>query len=168
MSVRPAPVPFQKVVPMPAFSLSQLRSYSQRYFQHEDFMEDSEPLYTANADSTSFQYPQQFMVYNRSALKHPVGSITYRATIDLKDEKIRFTTDSVYFLPYVRNRYSRYVPENSPPMPLSEWQQQWSGKQGERFQTQIETKLEEHLQAFVVYVQEQKETQVNAKKLENW
>jgi hypothetical protein len=168
MSARISEALFQRVVPMAAFSLSELKTYSKQHFQNEDFTSVEDATLTANPDSTTFQFPQQFMLYNRSMLKHPIGLITYRATVELKEEKLRYSADSVYFQSYSRNRYSRYVPDNIPPVPLERWQQTWQDKESERYTAQIETTLETHLQELIDAIQQQKANQINATNLEAW
>ncbi len=159
---------FHRVVPMTAFSLSQLRTSTYQYFQSEDYSQSKDSTLTINTDSTSFQYPQQFMLYNRSALKHPIGLLTYQSTVDLKEEKLRYVADSVYVQNYTRNRYSRYVADNEPPQPLSTWLQQWRDKQQTRLEQQIQESLEGQLQQLVNSLQQQKAEQTNATNLEDW
>lgn len=159
----------QKVVPMPTFTLPELRSYAQDYFQSEAFTDThDDTTFLISNDSSSYQFHSQSMIYNRSVLKHPVGQITYRTTIDLKEEKIRFTTDSVYFLEYTRNRYSRYVPVNTSPIPLSDWEESWSRNESQKFPVQLEAAINEHHQAFVHFLEKKKDIQQNTVKLENW
>lgn len=168
MGAQMSEVLFQRVVPMATFSLSNLKTYTQQHFQNEEYTSVDEPVLEVNADSTSFQFPQQFMLYNRSMLKHPIGLVTYRATVDLKEEKIRYSVDSVFFQSYSRNRYSRYVPDSKPPLSLKEWKQTWQEKEGDRFAAQIEATIENHLQGLIKAIQQQKTDQVNATNLEAW
>ena len=168
MSARTSEMLFQRVAPMAAFSLSELKTYTHHYFQTEEYSAVEEPTLTANPDSSSFQFPQQFMLYNRSVLKHPVGLVTYRATVDLKEEKIRYSADSVYFQSYSRNRYSRYVPDNIPPVPLKKWEGTLQEKQSERYNAQIETTLETHLQQIIDALEQKKTTRENNSNLEAW
>lgn len=159
---------FQRVVPMTAFSLSQLKSYTNQHFQSEGYTQSEDSTLIVGADSASFQYPQQFMLYNRSALKHPVGLLMYQATVELKEEKIRYSADSIFVQNYIRNRYSRYVADNKSPQPLSEWQQRWRDKQQDRLNQQIEKSFEEQLQQVIDAIQQQKIEQVNVTNLEDW
>lgn len=159
---------FQKVVSLPTFSLTQLRSFSLSYLTGEQFTDRHQHSFRANADSTTFTYQEEFMVYNRSVLKHPVGKVSYRATLDLKEEKIRYSSDSVFFREYFRNRYSRYVPANKPPITLGDWKRQWTGKQPKQFQSQLESSMEKHLQDLISHIRLTKETKANDQKLENW
>ena len=156
---------FQQVVPMTAFSLSQLQDYTKQYLKSEEYTSVDDAILVANADSTMFQYPQQFMLYNRSVLKHPLGLVSYQATIDLKEEKFRYSADSVYVQNYIRNRYSRYVADNKAPRPFSEWKTRWAKKQQARLEEQIHEGIEAHLQQVVDALQQQKADQANTTRL---
>ncbi|WKN40898.1 hypothetical protein [Tunicatimonas pelagia] len=159
---------FQQVVPMTAFSLTQLKSYTQQYFQSEDYTQSEDSALVISVDSTSFRFPQQFMLYNRSALKHPVGLLTYRATVDLKEGKLRYAADSIYVQNYTRNRYSRYVADKNSPQLLSEWLPKWRDKQQDQLEEQIQASLEDQLQQLVDALHRQKTEQINAANLEDW
>lgn len=86
----------------------------------------------ANADSTQFTYESDFLLYNRKAVKHPIGEITYRTTIDLKDGKYRYTADSAYFQAYRRDRYSRYGPSRGPAVAWETVRPELSDKEQQR------------------------------------
>ena len=86
----------------------------------------------ANADSTQFTYESDFLLYNRKAVKHPIGEITYRTTIHLKEGKYRYTADSAYFQEYRRNRYSRYVPSRQPAVAWETVRTELSDKEQQR------------------------------------
>jgi len=147
---------FQRVAPMAEFSLSELQTYTQHYFQNEEYSAVVNPVLIANPDSTSFRFPRQFMLYNHSTLRHPVGLVTYRATVDLEEKQIRYSADSIFFQSYSRNRYSRYVPDNIPPVSFERWQPTWQEKQSEDFNAQIETVLEAHFQEIIDVLEQKK------------
>ena len=126
---------YQEVVTTTGQPVDQLRLFTQQYLAALD---DSKPKrqrgeWRANADSTTFTYDSDLLLYNRKTVKSPLGELTYRTTIELKEGKYRYTADSAFFQPYRRNRYSRYVPSREPAIPWEQAQldlppkvQQWA------------------------------------------
>ena len=126
----PSPV-YQEVVEVGELPLAQLRQHTVAYLEAVDKEKPKRQRgqWQANADSTQFFFTDDFLLYNRKSVKHPVGAITYRTTIDLKAGKYRYTADSAYFKKYDRNRYSRYVPSRGPAVVWKQAQLDLSAKE---------------------------------------
>ena len=131
----PLSVPvYQEVVTVAERSIAQLRNVTVQYLQAVDKEKPKKQRgqWQANPDSTQFTFCGDFLLYNRKTVKHPLGEITYRTTIDLKEGKYRYTADSVFFQAYQRNRYSRYVPSRQPAVAWPQAQVGFSEKEQQR------------------------------------
>ena len=53
--------------------------------------------------------PEELLVYSTGIAKHPLGLLRYDYVIDIKNNKYRYTFDSVVYIPYKRNRYGKFV-----------------------------------------------------------
>ena len=142
---------YQEVINTPAQSVEQLRSATKQYLTTVD---DEKPKkqrgkWRANADSTRFTFTTDFLLYNRRAVKHPLGQLTYRTTLELKEGKYRYTADSAFFQEYRRNRYSRYVPSRHAPVAWAQAQLALSDKEQQRVRQALDT----HFQSFREFVQ---------------
>ena len=135
---------YQEVVTAPAQSVEQLRSATKQYLAALDKEKPKKQRgqWQANADSTQFAFADEFLLYNRKAVKHPLGQITYRTTIDLKEGKYRYTADSAFFQEYQRNRYSRYVPSRRSPVAWEQAAINFSDKEQQRIRQTLEARFE--------------------------
>ncbi len=131
-------------------SVEQLRQGTVQYLEALD---DEKPKkqrgrWQANADSTQFTFVDEFLLYNRKAVKHPLGEVIYRTTVDLKEGKYRYTADSAFFQEYRRNRYSRYVPSRHSPVAWEQVQPTFSDKEQQR----VHQTLDARFQAFREFI----------------
>ena len=125
-------------------SVDQLRHGTVQYLEALD---DEKPKkqreqWQANADSTQFVFTADFLLYNRKAVKHPLGQITYRTTIDLKEGKYRYTADSAFFQEYRRDRYSRYVPSRRSAVAWERAVTNFSDREKQRIRQTLATRFE--------------------------
>ena len=113
---------YQEVVSTNGQSVDQQRVFTKQYLValDKDKPKRQRGEWQANADSTTYVFDSELLLYNRKTVKSPLGALTYRTTIELKEGKYRYTADSAFFQPYRRNRYSRYVPSREPATP---WEQ---------------------------------------------
>ena len=144
-----APV-YQEVVEVGELPLAELRRSTIAYLRaaDEEKPKRQRKQWHADADSSTFTYEGTFLLYNRKAVKHPIGEVTYRTTIDLKQGKYRYTADSAYFQEYRRNRYGRYVPSRSRPVAWEQARQPLSEKEQQRAYRALTTRFQA-LQHFV-------------------
>ena len=107
---------YQEVVSTTGQPIDQLRLFTKQYLEalDEEKPKRQRGEWQTNADSTTFTFDSDLLLYNRKTIKSPLGELTYRTTIELKEGKYRYTADSAFFQPYRRNRYSRYVPSREP------------------------------------------------------
>ena len=135
---------YQEVVTAPAQSVEQLRSATKQYLAALDKEKPKKQRgqWQANADSTQFTFADEFLLYNRKAVKHPLGQVTYRTTIDLKEGKYRYTADSAFFQEYRRDRYSRYVPSRRSPVAWEQAVASFSDKEQQRVHQTLEARFE--------------------------
>ncbi len=125
-------------------SVDQLRRGTVHYLKALD---DEKPKkqrgqWQANADSTQFTFTDNFLLYNRKAVKHPLGQLTYRTIVDLKEGKYRYTADSAFFREYRRNRYSRYVPSRHSAVAWEQANVNLSDKEQQRVHQTLEARFE--------------------------
>ncbi len=137
-------IPLYQEVVTAGQSVAQLRRGTLEYLTALD---DEKPKkqrgqWQANADSTQFTFSADFLLYNRKAVKHPTGQVTYRTTIDLKEGKYRYTADSAFFQEYRRNRYSRYVPSRRAPVAWEQAQSTFSDKERQRVRQTLHVRFE--------------------------
>ena len=144
---------FQEVVEAPTHPLTNLRQYTKLYLD-----ETAEDQWQASADSSQFIAQNDLLLYNRQSVKHPVGQVTYRITIDLKEGKYRYTVDSAFFRAYERNRYSRYVPTRGAAIPYEEAKLTFPSKERSRYEKQLLEKISGRFQSFQSFVTAQNVT----------
>lgn len=132
-------------------SVEQLRSGTVQYLEALDNekLKKQRGKWQANADSTQFTFTADFLIYNRKAVKHPLGEVTYRTTVDLKEGKYRYTADSAFFQAYRRNRYSRYVPSRQSAVAWAQAQANLSDKERQR----VHQVLDARFQSFREFMQ---------------
>ena len=161
----PTPL-YQEVVATAGQSVDQLRSHTQHYLHalDQEKRKKQRQQWQANADSTTFTFDTHFLLYNRKTVRHPLGEITYRTTIDLKAGKYRYTADSVFFQAYRRDRYSRYVPSRQPAVAWSEALPDFSAKERQRVLVFLRTQF----QAFKECMQAQSQPQAPSPTANNW
>ena len=125
-------------------SVGQLRKGTVHYLEalYEKKSKKQRGQWQANTDSTQFVFTADFLLYNRKAVKHPLGQITYRTTIDLKEGKYRYTADSAFFQEYRRNRYSRYVPSRRSPVAWEQAVASFSDKEKQRIRQTLAARFE--------------------------
>ena len=70
-----------------------------------------------------------FLVYH---LKSPFGEVRYSLTIEIKDERYRYTFTDFVFYPYSRNRYGKFERDKWVSKPLEEPKLEGHQKQWER------------------------------------
>ena len=135
---------YQEVVTVGDLPLDQLRRSTVAYLRAVDQEKPKRHRHRwhANVDSTTFTFDSDLLLYNRKAVKHPLGEVTYRTTIDLKVGKYRYTADSAYFREYRRNRYSRYVPSRRPPVAWERAQLELSEKEQQRVYRTFNTRFQ--------------------------
>ncbi len=135
---------YQQVVTTPAQSVVQLRRATKQYLAALDKEKPKKQRgqWHANADSTQFTFTADFLLYNRKAVKHPLGQITYRTRIDLKQGKYRYTADSAFFHEYQRNRYSRYVPSRRAAVAWEQAVVSFSDKEQQRVHQTLDARFE--------------------------
>lgn len=138
---------FQEVVEAPTHPLTNLRQYTKLYLN-----ETAEDQWQANTDSSQFTAENDLLLYNRRSVKHPVGQITYRITIDLKEGKYRYTVDSAFFKAYERDRYSRYVPARGPAVPYEKAKLTFASQERARYEKQLLEKISSRFQSFQSFV----------------
>ena len=157
---------YQEVVTVAERSVSQLQTGAIHYLQalDEEKRKKQRGKWRANADSTQFTFDSNFLLYNRKTVKHPLGEITYRTTIDLKEGKYRFTADSVFFQPYRRDRYSRYVPSRQPAVSWWQAQSDFSEKEKQRVLASLSTRF----QAFSKFMQAQGQQSAGSPLANDW
>ena len=160
-----APV-YQEVVTVAELSLDQLRNNTVAYLcaLDEEKRKKQRGKWKANADSTQFIFDCNFLLYNRKTVKHPLGEVTYRTTIDLKEGKYRYTADSVFFQEYRRDRYSRYVPSRQPAVSWLEVQSDFSEKEKQRVLVSLSTRF----QAFSKFIHAQHQANTLSPTADNW
>ena len=146
---------FQEVVETPAHPLTNLRHYTKLYLD-----ETAEDQWQVNADSFEFTAQNDLLLYNRQSVKHPVGQVTYRLTIDLKEGKYRYTVDSAFFQAYERNRYSRYVPARGAAVPYEEAKLSFDTKERAQYEKQLLEKISSRFQSFQSFVVSQNATPI--------
>ena len=138
---------FQEVVETPTHPLTNLQQYTKQYLD-----ETAEDQWQANADSSHFTAENDLLLYNRQGVKHPIGQVTYRITIDLKEGKYRYTVDSAFFQAYERNRYSRYVPARGASVPYEQAKLTFASKERARYEKQLLEKISSRFQSFQSFV----------------
>ena len=146
---------YQEVVTVAEQSLDQLQGNTKRYLQalDKEKRKKQRGQWQANTDSTAFMFDSNFLLYNRKTVKHPLGEIAYRVTIDLKEGKYRYTADSVFFQSYRRNRYSRYVPSRQPATAWSKAQLDFSEKERQRVLASLDAQFQTFKQFMNTQVQ---------------
>lgn len=157
---------YQEVVTVAELSLSQLRSNTVAYLHvlDQEKRKKHRGEWQADTDSTQFTFNSNFLLYNRKTVKHPLGEITYRTTIDLKEGKYRYTADSVFFQEYRRDRYSRYVPSRRPASSWLEVQSDFSEKEKQRVLASLSTRF----QSFSKFMHAQRPVNTPSPAAENW
>lgn len=143
-SARVSVSPLYQEVVTAVQSVEQLRRGTVQYLETLD---DEKPKkqrgkWQANADSTQFTFEDDFLLYNRKAVNHPLGEVTYRTTVDLKEGKYRYTADSAFFQEYRRDRYSRYVPSRRSPVAWEQAQTALSDKERRRVHQTLDTRFQ--------------------------
>ena len=148
-AINPSAPVYQEVVEA-GVPLAELRRSTIAYLQAADQEKSKRHRnqWRANADSTQFTFDSDFLLYNRKAVKHPIGQVTYRTTVDLKEGKYRYTADSAFFQEYHRNRYSRYVPSRRHPVAWEQAQLELSEKEQQRAYRTLDTQFQA-LQSFI-------------------
>ena len=154
-AIQPVNSLLQEVVAVDELPLAELRRSTVAYLRaaDEEKPKRQRGQWRANADSSTFTYEADFLLYNRKAVKHPIGEVTYRSTINLKEGKYRYTADSAYFQEYRRNRYSRYVPSRSRPVAWEQAKQQLSEKEQQRAYRTLSTRFQAFQNFVEAYVQ---------------
>lgn len=137
-------VPLYQEVVTAVQSVDQLRKGTITYLEalDEEKPKKQRGQWQANADSTQFTFTADFLLYNRKAVKHPLGQLTYRTTVDLKEGKYRYTADSAFFQEYRRDRYSRYVPSRASPVAWEQAQPTLSDKERQRIHQVLDTRFQ--------------------------
>lgn len=160
-----APV-YQEVVTVSEQSLGQLRNNTVAYLRalDEEKRKKQRGKWQAGTDSTQFTFDSNFLLYNRKTVKHPLGEVTYRTTINLKEGKYRYTADSVFFQEYRRNRYSRYIPSRQPAVSWLEVQSDFSEKEKQRVLAILSTRF----QAFSKFMHTQRPINTPSPTADNW
>jgi len=104
-----------EVVDAPGYSQEQLfdnaLSWSKETFK--------KPLSSKGDTVCTITSRGSFTVHNVGSLKkHPDGVVEFELTIEIKEAKYRYTITNYTFIPYVRDRYAQFVPQNSKSIPL--------------------------------------------------
>lgn len=157
---------YREVVEAEACSLDQLRRGTVAYLEAVDQEKPKRHRgqWRANADSTQFVYDSDFLLYNRKSVKHPLGEITYRTTIDLKEGRFRYVADSAFFQQYRRDRYSRYVPARNASVAWEQARPNFSKKEQQRVFIALDTRF----QSFKKFVHAQTQLAPTSPTADNW
>jgi hypothetical protein len=104
-----------EIIDVPGYTQEQLfnnaNSWSKETFK--------KPRSSRDSTSWSITASGSFTVHNVGSLKkHPDGVVEFEITIEIKEARYRYIITNYKVIPYERDRYAQFVPQNSKSMPL--------------------------------------------------
>ncbi|MDZ7605465.1 MAG: DUF4468 domain-containing protein [Cyclobacteriaceae bacterium] len=80
------------------------------------------PINSRDTAAWSITASGSFTVHNVGSLKkHPDGAVEFEFTIEIKEARYRYIITNYKFIPYERDRYAKFVPQNSKSVPLESY-----------------------------------------------
>ncbi len=104
-----------EVIDLPGHTQEQLYSNANAWAK-ETF---KKPLSSKDTTAWAITARGSFIVHNVVSLKkHPDGAVEFEISIEIKEARYRYTITNYTFIPYMRDRYGQFVPQNGKSMPL--------------------------------------------------
>ena len=104
-----------EIIDVPGYTQEQLFNNANSW-ANETF---KKPINSKDTTAWSIMASGSFTVHNVGSLKkHPDGVVEFEFTIEIKEARYRYIITNYKLIPYERDRYAQFVPQNSKSMPL--------------------------------------------------
>jgi hypothetical protein len=161
---------FQEVVEVPGMNKEKLFENGQAFIKKIKVM-DSKKKYFMSDDSTfTLSNKGSFYVYQYGSVNKAIdGAVEYDITVEIKDDKYRYTITNFIFNEYKRNRYGKFEPVSGKSMPLEAEVSGMNKKSWEKNRQVVYDKTQELIQNLygeMIYTEKKATKKVN--KENNW
>lgn len=152
-----------EVVELKATPLDSLKSRMVNYLKQKK----SPVKLTSIVGDTAFTANGKFII-NKTLLvmSHPSGEVYYQFKAEIRDHKYRFWLTDFTFIPYVRDRYSNFVPATTVATPLEKIPGKLDASQWKEYQSQTAAFAKELGEKFKSYLASKSVVAAPAKKKE--
>jgi hypothetical protein len=142
---------YQEVVPMNGYPASLLYGNARNFMQELSVRADRSKYYSEQEDSLTVYNRGSFGMSNMYTIgKRTDGIVIFDMTVEVKEEKFRYTISNFQYREFERNRYGKFVPANKRDIPLERLP---SGLQKKQWEANLE-KTDELIQALILELKE--------------
>ena len=160
---------FTDIVDLKGMSKDQLFKNGEIFIKAIKVLHSNTKLYSADKVNYQIFNRGSFYVYRLGSLKKAIaGAVEYDITLELKNDKYRYTISNFLFNEYKKNRYGKSEPIKGKYIPLEREASSWNKKEWEKQKEVVFEKTEElivNLNGEMIYAEKNNKKQ---KKEKEW
>ena len=161
---------FNEVVELNKLDKDKLFLNGQKFMEKIKILHSKKKFYKEEKENYTIKNRGSFYVYRLGSIKKRIGgAVEYDLTLEIKDEKYRYTLTNFIFNEYQKNRYGKYEPIKGKYTPLEAQASSLNKKEWDKQRQVVFDKSQELIQNLysnMIYAEEKKKKK--DKKDDNW
>jgi len=161
---------FQEVVEIPGIKKEDLFKNGQAFMKKIKVMDSKKKFLSSDNENYTITNKGSFYVYQYGSVNKAIdGAVEYDITLEVKDDKYRYTITNFVYNEFKRNRYGKFEPVNGKTMPLEVEVSGMNKKGWEKNKQVVYDKTLELIQnLYGEMIYSEKKPQKKIKKDDNW